>query len=319
MGTQRSGRRSRRWVLGSLAATASLGLSGCSSLSSASRGDGVGADGTAAGDPVSILAAGSLQRAFSNGLREATSVPLQIEARGSVAVARLVANGHREPAITALADVGLFDSIMDAAWSVVFASNAVVLTYNPETAGGSRIAGTDPDRWFEPLVRGTASVGRTDPDLDPLGYRTLFLLDLAARYYDTAELGERLLSPEQVYPETSLLARLETGDVDAAFTYRNMAVEHGYEFVEFPSEIDLSDPAHDEDWYSTVSYDLADGQTVEGGPIAYGATIVNEHRRAADVFRELTADPYLEAHGFVVPDGYPTNRGTVPDAISESA
>lgn len=313
MGTQRSGRRSRRWVLGSLATTASLGLSGCSFFSAASPGDG--ASGTRAGDPVSILAAGSLQRAFSNGLREATSVPLQIEARGSVAVARLVASGHREPDITAVADVGLFDSIMDPAWSVVFASNAVVLAYNPETEGGSRIAATDPDRWFEPLVRGTASFGRTDPDLDPLGYRTRFVLDLASRYYDASGLGESLLSPEQVYPETSLMARLETGDVDAAFTYRNMAVEHGYEFIEFPSEIDLSDPAYDDNWYSTVSYDLADGQTVEGGPISYGATIVNENSRVTDVFRTLTSDPYLEAHGFVVPDGYPTERGTVPDDI----
>ena len=61
-------------------------------------------------------------------------------------------------------------------------------------------------------------LGRTDPKLDPKGYRTLFLFDLAERYYREANLAQKILggadNPTQIFPEEQLLVRLETGQLE---------------------------------------------------------------------------------------------------------
>lgn len=264
------------------------------------------------GEPVSILAAGSLQLALSAGLERAVSVPIEVEAHGSVTAARLVAQGARDPDVVSLADTALFDSVLDAPWYATFATNAVVLAYDPATDGGARIADAGTDGWYRPLLDGTARLGRTDPDQDPLGYRTLFVLELASRYYDEPGLHERVPTRDQVYPETSLVSRLETGEVDAAFVYRSMAEERGYDYLELPDQVDLGSPDYVDDWYSTVSYTVPDGTTVSGGLISYGATLRTDRPAAVDVFRTHVAGEYLDDHGFGRPDGYPRYHGDVP-------
>jgi molybdate/tungstate transport system substrate-binding protein len=219
-------------------------------------------------------------------------------------------------------------------WYAVFASNAVVLAYDPETEGGQRVAEADAGaradvgdgakRWYEPILDDAVSLGRTDPDQDPLGYRTLFALELASRYYDDAPaLHERIPRREQVYPETGLISQFETGAVEAAFAYRNMAVERGYDYVELPAQVDLSDPAYAEDWYATVSYELPSGQAVRGDTIGYGATIRKSSDAARSVFDAMTTGAYLDESGFLLGEGVPRYEGDVPAdvrrATSESA
>jgi len=267
--------------------------------------------------PVTILAAGSLQHALESGLEPAVDVPLQLESHGSATVARLVANGQRDPDIVTVADTALFEAPLSPDWHAVFASNAIVLAYNPDTAGGQRIEAVDRDRWYEPLVAGDVRLGRTDPDQDPLGYRTLFMLELAARYYDDApDLREQLPDREQIYPETALLSQFETGAIDAAVAYRNMAIERGYDYVDLPTEIDLSDPAHADDWYTTVAYELPSGRVVRGDLISYGSTT----RRASDTVRSVfdthITGSYLDDSGFVRRDQSPQYVGDVPAALA---
>jgi molybdate/tungstate transport system substrate-binding protein len=265
---------------------------------------------------VSLLAAGSLQLALSKGLADAVDVPVQVESRGSAAAARLVAAGKRDPDVVSVADTALFESILRPSWHAVFASNAVVLAYDREAAGGRRIEDTGREGWYRPLLDGDVALGRTDPDQDPLGYRTLFALELASRYYDAAGLRDRIPAREQIYPETSLLSRFETGALDAAFVYRNMAVERGYDYVALPSRIDLSAPEHVEEWYSTVSYTLPSGASVRGDLIGYGSTVRHRRDPVLDVFEAHVAGDYLADHGFVLPDGLPRYEGDVPDALA---
>jgi molybdate/tungstate transport system substrate-binding protein len=185
--------------------------------------------------------------------------------------------------------------------------------------GGKRIEGAGDDRWYEPLLDGDVRLGRTDPDQDPLGYRTLFALELASRYYEDApNLAERVPRRDQVYPETALISRFETGSIDAAFAYRNMAVERGYAYADLPGQIDLSDPDYAEDWYSTVSYTLPGGREIRGGPIAYGSTIRRMSDAAVSVFGALTTGDYLAESGFVVRDEFPTYEGDPPDRVREA-
>lgn len=289
---------SRRAVLATLGSAATA-LAGC------------GAFGRSR---VSVLVAGSLQKAASEALQTRTDAELAVEARGSVQAARLVAEDKRDPAIVALADPALFERIMSTPWYAVIASNEMVLAYNPDTDGGSRVE--DAQRWIDPLHDGGVSLGRTDPTLDPLGYRTLFVLDLAADYYDEPGLADAVLAPDQTYPETQLLAQFETGAVDTAFVYRNMAVERDYPYREFPPELNLGDPAH-ADRYRDATYELPDGTVTRGGPIEYGAARRSDSRRTRTAFDAVLASDWLTPHGFTVREEYPRLVGDVPDAVTQ--
>ncbi|MDY6817784.1 MAG: extracellular solute-binding protein [Halobacteriales archaeon] len=307
---------SRRRAIGGLLSMAGTSLAGCTGVLDPDRTDGDSTGGSR--PPVSILAAGSLQLALSEGLAALVDVPLRIEAHGSTTVARLVADGNRTPDIVSLADTALFDTLLPASWYAVFASNAIVIAYNTDTDGGQRVAAAGQDAWFRSLLRDDISLGRTDPDQDPLGYRTLFMLDLASRYYDgVADLRSRLTSREQLYPETALLSQFETGAIDAAVVYRNMAVERDFDYIELPDEIDLSNPDFVEDWYSTVAYELPSGATVTGDLISYGATTRRLSQPIIDVFRAHVTGEYLTEYGFIVPDNFPRYPGDVPDSIPE--
>ncbi len=197
-----------------------------------------------------------------------------------------------------VADTALFEEPLSPPWYSVFTSNSVVIAYNPETDGGQRLAEAGADGWYEPMIDGEVSIGRTDPDLDPLGYRTLFTLELASRYYeDAADLQEQILRQEQIYPETSLISQFETGSVDAAFTYRNMAAERDYEYIDLPDQIDLSNPNYGEDWYATVSHTLPSDQEIQGGLISYGSTIRTMSDAAVAVFDSTQPGPTLPSRG----------------------
>lgn len=297
----------RRTVLAGMA-SALGGAAGCLSTGSAETGSGPAA--------VSMLAAGSLNNALENGLRPRVDSALRIEARGSTRLARLVAEGRKDPDIVAVADTALFDAPLDPAWSAEFATNSVVLAYNPNTEGGKRLADAGVEGWYRPLLNGDVSLGRTDPELDPLGYRTLFTLELATDYYGTdANLREAIPRRTQIYPETQLISQFETGSIDAAFAYRNMAVERGYEYIDLPAEIDLSDPSF-ADRYATATYELPGGRVIRGGLISYGSTIRHDSPAAVDAFRRQTTGQYLSEFGFGVPDDYPRYIGNVPDTIT---
>jgi len=292
----------RRRVLAGAASTAAAVVSGCLGVTGGSQ-------------PVSVLSAGSLQNAFTTSLDEAASEDFTVEAYGSRHAAQLVDEGQRDPDVLALADTALFDDPLSAPWYATFAGNAVVLAYNPETDRGQRVA--DADQWYEPLLSSSVRLGRTDPDLDPLGYRTLLALELADEYYDVSSLRERVIGDGQVYPETQLLTQFETGSIDGAFVYRNMAVEREYPFVELPDEVDLSAPSM-ADHYATATVTCPDGTTVEGAPVAYGVTLRGDREAAQSVFDTLvmSTDNYLTSHGFLDRDSYPTYHGNVPERIS---
>ena len=314
----------RRRFLLTAGAAAVTGIAGCTGGDAGAMTTRTGT-GTSRRDggqstTVAILAAGSLQHALENGLKPAVDVPVQVEAHGSGTVARMIAEGQRDPDIVTVADVALFEEPLSPPWYSVFTSNPVVIAYNPETEGGQRLADAGADRWYEPMASGDVSVGRTDPNLDPLGYRTLFTLELASRYYeDASKLQDRILRREQIYPETSLISQFETGSVDAAFAYRNMAAERDYEYINLPDQIDLSNPNYVDDWYETVSYTLSSGQEVHGGLVSYGSTIRKMSDAAVAVFDAHTTGEYLGEAGFLLRDQYPMYEGNPPSQVTDVA
>ncbi|MFB6084172.1 MAG: extracellular solute-binding protein [Halorientalis sp.] len=248
---------------------------------------------TADGDRTpSALVAGSL-------LSVATRVPgATVEAHGSVAVRRLIRDGLREPDAVALADPRLFEGIVDRVRT--FATNALVVAYNP----GSTHADAVREDWARALQRPAVDVGRTDPAVDPLGYRTVMMLRLAAEE-DLLD-ADRALDNARILPEADLANVLERGDLDAAVVYRNMAVERDLPSVSLPDRIDFSSPAA-ADSYARVSYDLGD-RTVRGRPIRYGATALTDAGRPW-IDRLVSGHERLREAGFGVPESYPNTRG----------
>jgi molybdate/tungstate transport system substrate-binding protein len=195
-----------------------------------------------------------------------------------------------------------------AEWYLAFASNELVLAYSDTSpaARPMRDAAGDEQGWLRLLQMGLR-LGRPDPEADPKGYRTLFVLQLAEarlglpRFADAVAGTPR--NPEQLFEAADLTPMLQRGELDLMLCYRSQAKEAGLPFVTLPAEISLGSPELAEE-YAAASYQCADGATYRGAPIAYTATpLANApHPLAAAAFLVfLTSDEAAEAvarHGF---------------------
>lgn len=106
-------------------------------------------------------------------------------------------------------------------WYSTFALSPLVLGYNPHTGIGKELAKGIP--WYEAITRRGALVGRTDPKLDPKGRLTVEAIDAAASRLHDAALA-KALNGFPVFPETALVGRLQSGQLDAGFFYAIEAV-----------------------------------------------------------------------------------------------
>jgi len=208
-------------------------------------------------------------------------VTFETEASGSNAAARKISELGRQADLMMSADYTVIDKLLIpgfADWNVRFARNTMVIAYTDQSQYADEISA---DNWYEILTRDGVIYGHSDPDADPCGYRTLLVWQLAEKHYGVPGLYTRLdehCPPENVRPKSvELIALLESGDMDYAFEYRSVAVQHGLEFVELPDELNLSMVEH-ADFYSQATVDIAGSEpgttmTMTGSPIVYGVTI----------------------------------------------
>lgn len=107
---------------------------------------------------------------------------------------------------------------------------------------------------------------RSDPNLDPSGYYTLFVCQLAEQFYGVPGLKQQVLgtdtNPQQVGSPS--VAALMRGEIDAAFFYLNGAADANVPYLTLPDELNLSNPA-----YAAASYTTPNGQTFRGSPIYF--------------------------------------------------
>lgn len=250
-----------------------------------------------------IYHAGSLKVPFEEIERQFESshdVDVQLEPHGSLEAISQVTELHKVGDILASADYSLIPKMMFpeyADWYIQFARNEMVLTYTAESDYADEINGNN---WYEILSRPDVRFGFSNPNLDPCGYRTVMVFQLAEIYYDNFTIFDDLIEaytdieaveennnylievPEDLDPNTekleiadksvSLLVKLEEHSIDYAFEYRSVAVQHGFEFVELPDEINLTSVDH-ENTYKRVKEQLANGKVVTAKPIVYGITI----------------------------------------------
>lgn len=243
-------------------------------------------------DTLTVFHAGSLSAPFEAAAGEFEeiypNVNVEREPAGSRTTIRKVTGLGKLADVIGSADYVAIEQLMFpdfAEWYIIFASNEMVIAYTDESKYGDEI---NKDNWYQILTREGVEYGRSDPDADPAGYRTLLVWQLAEQYYGVPGLYNRLMagSPKKnIRPkETDLIALLQSGELDYAFNYRSIALQRGLKFVELPPQINLADIQY-QDFYATVEIEVAGSepgttQTQIGQPILYAITIPKNAPRA---------------------------------------
>ncbi len=231
-----------------------------------------------------VYNAGSLARPLRAALDSFAArekVVVEQESAGSLESARKLTELGKIPDVIALADYEVFPQLLMpdfATWYVRFAQNRMVIAYTDRSRHATEITTTN---WGEVLLRAGVETGRANPALDPGGYRTLLLFQLAELHYKAPGLEGRLLRSipaRNIRPkEVDLVALLQAGELDYAWEYESVARAAGLRFVQLPHEIDLGSPEHSA-FYALASVRVPgktprDTVTFRGEPIVYAFSI----------------------------------------------
>jgi len=283
-----------------------------------------------------VFNAGSLARPLRVALdtfARRTGASVDQESAGSLETARKLTELGKVPDVVALADYEVFPQLLmpeHVTWYARFARNRMVLAYTDRSKYAGEVTG---DNWWKVVARPGVEVGRSDPNLDPNGYRTLLTWRLAERYYRQPGLYARLersAPARNVRPkEADLVGLLQAGEMDYVWSYESVAQGAGLRYVTLPAAIDLGS-VRDSAAYAAVSVRVAGrtrGDTVEfrGQPIvyAYSIPVRAPHRAAAERFVAFLASD--EGVGILRRAGLdalarPTAVGTgAPAALTGSA
>lgn len=101
-------------------------------------------------------------------------------------------------------------------WYATFATSPLVIGYNPQSKFAHALQ-TEP--WYQVIDQPGFLVGRTDPATDPKGALTVTALDEAATSDNQPGLAAIAKSTSNIFPENTLVGRLQAGQLDAGFFY----------------------------------------------------------------------------------------------------
>jgi len=230
-----------------------------------------------------VFAAGSLARplrAALDSFAAQTGTKADLETAGSLETARKVTELGKTPDVIALADEEVFPQLLMprfTTWYARFARNRMVIAYTDRSRYADSVSEAT---WRDVLTRRDVQVGRADPDLDPAGYRTLLVFQLAERHYNDPNLAQRLLANasrrNMRAKSAELVALLQAGEQDYAWEYESVAQAAGLRYITLPVQIDLSAP--DTALYASASVRVLGGApgdtiTIIGRPIRYAVSI----------------------------------------------
>lgn len=234
-----------------------------------------------------IFHAGSLSVPFQQIAKafeaENPGAHVLLEAAGSIDCARKITDLHKPCDLMASSDYTVIKKFLipnQTSWYLPFAGNEIVLAYTDKSAYRDSISGQN---WPEILLKDDVHYGRSDPDADPCGYRTLMVMQLAGSYYGKEGLTAELSARDNKYirpKEVDLLAMLELHETDYIFIYRSVAVQHGLKFVRLPDEINLklmeNAAMYRKAVVSIKGTTPGSKMEINGEPISYAITMLNE-------------------------------------------
>jgi molybdate/tungstate transport system substrate-binding protein len=224
-----------------LAAVLALGATAAICVSASSAGT----RRPAASGTVSVLYAGSLVNVMENKIGPAFSKATGYGYQGFGAGSKQVATEIKSKLIRGDVFISAAPSVNDTlrgsangnwvTWYGEFASAPLVIGYSPQSKFASAFK-TKP--WWKILTTPGILLGRTDPVLDPKGVLTVQFVNRASKTLKKPNLFAQTLgtveNTSQIFPEQTLLGRLEAGQLDAGFFYSIEAIEAGIPYVAPP-------------------------------------------------------------------------------------
>ena len=223
------------------------------------------------------------------------------EGGGSTKMARMISELHKPADIMGSADFKVIDKTLIpeyAEWNVRFATNQLVLCYTDNSRFANEV---NADNWYKILGRKGVVWGHSDPNLDPCGYRSLMVLQLAEKHYKVTGLYDQLIAnrpKKNVRPKSvELVSLLKTGNMDYAWEYLSVAVQHELKFVKLPDEINLGNYKYDA-YYKQAKVKVTGKKpgtwmTRTGKSCTYGITLLKDAKNpeAAVAFLEYLMSP----------------------------
>ena len=219
----------RNAALPAFAVAAAVALAACGSSSSSSSAGA--AKPAAHHGTVSVLYAGSLAHLMESDLGPAFShaegYTFQGVGAGSTELVSQIKGKVRQGDVFISASPKANEALEGTAnggwvtWYVTFAKAPLMLGYNRQSSFASQFHSKP---WYRVITEPGIRVGRTDPKLDPKGKLTVEAIDAAAKQLGMPSLNHALAG-FPVFPEESLVGRLEAGQLDAGFFYANEATE----------------------------------------------------------------------------------------------
>jgi molybdate/tungstate transport system substrate-binding protein len=210
-------------------AVAAFAYTSCFAVAASAGGSGAHARAigrSASKGAVSVLFAGSLvkymEQGFGPAFERADGYSFRGFGGGSTELASEIKARVRTGDVFISAAAAADRSLEGAAnggwvsWYSTFMASPLELAYNPSSRVGKELRRGVP--WWKVLTQSGIRVGRTDPRLDPKGVLTTEAVDTAAHKLHDPALAKALGSFE-VFPETSLVGRMQSGQLDAGFFY----------------------------------------------------------------------------------------------------
>ena len=175
-------------------------------------------------------------------------------AQGSNALAQLIIGGSIRPDVFISVTPGPMQSVLKAGKATVaepIAHTEMVIAYSPRSRFASRfdqaakIARNETSYdVFQILQEPGLRFGRTDPVTDPQGRNIIFTAMLAEKALQKPGLAAKILGPtineKQIFTESTVMARLQSGELDAASAYKIQPGPFNLPFIQLPPTVNLS-------------------------------------------------------------------------------
>jgi molybdate/tungstate transport system substrate-binding protein len=237
-------------------------------------------------EALQVAYAGSMGSMMDGGVKPAIAKSLHAElqgrAQGSTGLANLIVAGSIRPDVFIAVTPGPMRTVLmvgKTEKAIPIARTEMVIAYSPKSRFASDFATCNQPgskTWWQILETPGLRFGRTDPVTDPQGINIIFALQLAARFYSQPDLANKILgpliNPQQIFQEAHMMARLQTGQLDASSAYKTQPSALGLPFITLPKEINLGD-ATMESVYQNASVNLK-GETKHPQPLVFYAAVL---------------------------------------------
>jgi molybdate/tungstate transport system substrate-binding protein len=266
----------------------------------------------AAGASVNVFYAGSLVNLNENLIGPAfaseSGYTYLGKGAGSGAIANQIKGKLATPDVVEFADPAVSTTLMGTAngsylsWYLTFATSQLVIGFDPKSKVANEFVQVQKHKlpFYKALQQKGLKIGRTDPNIDPKGYRAIWMANLAQKTYHLKGFETKLFgaaeNPSQVFPEQVLVARMLTGQVNAGVFYLSEVKDLGIPYITLPAKVNLGSKKYAKE-YATQHFTTAAGQALTGAPIQYTISIPStvKNEAGAEAFVRFVLSPRVRA------------------------